>query len=111
MGRDLAVTRSSPDSCSFCHRSGASCRAEMADIEQGQQIIPFIACEIPLCQDVCKSILGVDVFDLDLGIKIYSIEQQIKSNPMSSGDVSHCRTWSFTNWAVISNICFKVGSS
>ena len=38
----------------------------MANIKQGQQMIPFITCEIPLCQDVCKLILGVNVFDLDL---------------------------------------------
>ena len=57
----------------------------MANIKQGQQMIPFITCEIPLCQDVCKLVLGVDVFDLDLWIKINSIEQPIKSNSMSSG--------------------------
>ena len=37
----------------------------MADIEQAQQMIPFVTCEIPLCQDVCKFVFGVDVFDLD----------------------------------------------
>ena len=64
----------------------------MAYIQQGQQIIPFITCEIPLCQDVCKLILGVDVFDLNLRVKIDSIEQPIKSNSMSSGNMSHCWT-------------------
>ena len=62
----------------------------MANINQGQQMIPFIACEIPLCQDVCNLVLGVDVFDLNLKIKIYSIEQPIKSNSMSSGNMPHC---------------------
>ena len=47
------------------------------------KMIPFITCEIHLCQDVCKLVLGVDVFDLDLRIKINSIEQSIKSNSMS----------------------------
>ena len=69
----------------------------MADIKQGQQMIPFIACEIPLCQDVCKLVLGVDVFDLDLGVKIYSIEQPIKKNSMSSRNMSHCWTSAFHN--------------
>ena len=64
----------------------------MANIKQGQQMIPFITCEILLCQDVCKLVLGVDVFDLDLRIKINSIEQPIKSNSMSSGNMSHCWT-------------------
>ena len=51
---------------SFCHRCDASSRATMADIKQGQQMIPFIACEISLCQDVCELVFGVNVFDLDL---------------------------------------------
>ena len=57
----------------------------MANIEQGQQMIPFITCETALCQDVCKLVLGVDAFDLDLRVKINSIEQPIKSNSVSSG--------------------------
>ena len=69
----------------------------MANIKQGQQMIPFITCEIPLCQDVCKLVLGVDVFDLDLWVKINSIEQPIKSNSMSSGNMSHCWTPAFHN--------------
>ena len=61
----------------------------MANIKQGQQMIPFITCEIPLCQDVSELILGVDVFDLNLGVKINSIKQPIKSNSMSSGNMSY----------------------
>ena len=63
----------------------------MADIKQGQQMIPFITCEIPLCQDVGELVFGVDVFDSDFGVQINSIEQPIKSNSVSSGNVSHCR--------------------
>ena len=46
---DLAVTRSPPDPCwaRFCYCSGASCRTEMANVKQGQQMIPFITCEVP----------------------------------------------------------------
>ena len=69
----------------------------MANIQQGQQMIPFFTCEIPFCQDVCKLILGVDVFDLNLRVKIDSIEQPIKSNSMSSGNMSHCWTSAFHN--------------
>ena len=69
----------------------------MADIKQCQHMIPFITCEIPLWQDVCKLVFGVDVFDLDLWIKINSIEQPIKSNSMSSGNMSHCWTSAFHN--------------
>ena len=55
-------------------------------------LIPFIACEIPIGQNVCELVFGVDVFDLDLGVQINSIQQPIKSNSMSSGNMSHCRT-------------------
>ena len=33
---------------SFCHCSSASCKTEMVNIKQSQQVIPFITCEIPL---------------------------------------------------------------
>ena len=44
-----------------------------------------------------KLILGVDVFDLDLGVKINPIKQPNKSNSMSSGNMSHCWTPAFHN--------------
>ena len=63
----------------------------MADVEQTQKMIPFMTCEISLCQYVCELVLGVNVFDLDLGVQIDSIKQSIKSNSVSSGNMSHCR--------------------
>ena len=60
----------------------------MADIKQGQHMIPLIACETPIGQDVCELVFGVDVFDLDFGVQINLIEQPIKSNSVVSGDVS-----------------------
>ena len=42
----------------------------MAGVEQTQNMIPFITCEISLCQYVCVLVLGVNVFDLDLGVQI-----------------------------------------
>ena len=60
-------------------------------------MIPLIACEIPLGYNICVLAFGVDVFDLDCGIQINSIEQPIKSNSVGSGDVSHCRTSAFDN--------------
>ena len=50
---------------------------------------------------------GVDVFDLDLGVQINSIEQPIKSNSVGSGDVSHCRTSAFNNYLDYSFIVLK----
>ena len=46
-------------------------------------MIPFITCEISLCQYVCE---------LDLGVQIDSLKQPIKSNSVGPGDVSHCGT-------------------
>ena len=63
----------------------------MADVEQTQKMIPFITCEISLCQYVCELVFGVDVFDLDLGVQIDSVEQPIKSNSVGSGNMSRCR--------------------
>ena len=67
----------------------------MANIKQSQQMIPFITCETALCQDVCKLILGVNIFDLNLGIKINSILQPIKSNSVGPGNMSHRWTSAF----------------
>ena len=63
----------------------------MADVEQTQKMIPFVTCEISLCQCVCELVLGVNVFDLDLAVQIDSIKQPIKSNSVGSGNMSHCR--------------------
>ena len=79
----------------------------MANIKQGQQMIPFITCEIHLCQDVCKLILGVNIFDLNLGVQIDSIKQPIKSNSVGPGNMSHCRTSAFNNHFDYSFIVLK----
>ena len=50
-----------------------------------------------LCQDASKLVPGVDVFDLNLRIKIISIEQPIKRNSVGSGDMSHCKTSAFND--------------
>ena len=69
----------------------------MANIKQIQQMIPFITCEISLCQDVCELVFGVDVLDLDFGVQINSIKQPITCNSVGSGDVSHRWTSAFNN--------------
>ena len=61
----------------------------MDNVEQAQKMIPFIKCEISLCQYVCELVLGVDVFDLDFGVQINSIKQPIKSNSVGPGNMSH----------------------
>ena len=54
-----------------------------------------------------KLVFGVDVFDLDFGVQINSIEQPIKSNSVSSGNVSHGRTSAFHNHFNYSFIVIK----
>ena len=63
----------------------------MADVEQTQKMIPFITCEIFLCQYVCELVFGVNVFDLDLGVQVNSIEQPIESNSLGPGNMSLCK--------------------
>ena len=68
--------------CSFRHRLTHVDGAEMANGENTQKMVPLITCEISLCLPM--------VFDLDLGVRIDSVKQPIKSNSVSSGNVSHC---------------------
>ena len=60
----------------------------MANVEQTQKMIPFITCEISSCQYVCVLVLGVNMFDLDLGVQIDSIKQRIKSNPTDDAQLN-----------------------
>ena len=50
----------------------------MADIEQAHQMIPLMKCEISFNQNVSELVFGADVFDLDFGVQVNSIEQPIK---------------------------------
>ena len=51
----------------------------MADVKQTHKMVPFITCEIALGQYVRELVIGVNVFDLDLGVQIDSIENQSKA--------------------------------
>ena len=57
----------------------------MANVEQTQKMVPLITCEISLCWCVCELVFGVNVFDLNVGVQIDTIKQQIKSNSVGSG--------------------------
>ena len=76
---------------SFRHHFTTIDMTEMADIEQRQQMIPFVTCEISFGWNVCESVFGLNVVDLNFWVQIDSIEQPIKSNSLGSGYVSHCR--------------------
>ena len=77
----------------------------MANVKQAQQMIPFVTCEISLCQYVCELVFVVNVFDLDFRVQIDSIEKPIKRNYVGPGNMSHCGTPSFDNHL---NHCFVV---
>ena len=51
-------------------------------------MIPFVTCEISFGWNVCELVLGVNVFDLDQVVQM----EQIKSNSVGSGNMSHRRT-------------------
>ena len=61
----------------------------MANVKQTQKMIPFITCEFSLNQYVCEWVLGVNVFDLDLGVQFDSVKQPIKSNSVGPGNMSN----------------------
>ena len=46
----------------------------MYDIEQAQQMLPFVTCEISFGQNVGKLVFGVDVLDLHFWVQVDSIE-------------------------------------
>ena len=63
--RQLRLCHEFPFFCSmsytFRHLFGAAGRAENADIEQMEKIIPLIACESVHCQYVCELVFGVNI--------------------------------------------------
>ena len=72
---------------SLRHCFRTHCGTGMANVEQGQQMIPLITCESfpwSVCLRIgfrCRCIW----FDLALGIQMNSIKQQFKSNSVSPG--------------------------
>ena len=80
----------------------------MAYVEQTQKMIPFIMCEISLCQYVNELVLGVNVFDLDLGVQIDSIKQPINGNSVGSGNMSHCKASSFMIILITASLSSKM---
>ena len=80
----------------------------MADVKQAQQMIPFIACEIPFGQNVCELVWLVSMYLIWIfGSKLILSNNQVKSNSVGSGDVSHCWTSSFDNHFNYSFIVLK----
>ena len=59
---------------SFRHHFRTIDKTEMSNVKQTQEMIPLITCEISLGQYVRELVFGVNVFDLDFGVQIDSIE-------------------------------------
>ena len=64
----------------------------MANIEQTQQMIPFVTCEISLGQHVGKLGFLVSMYLIWILGPNFSIEQPIKRNSVGPGNMSHCGT-------------------
>ena len=81
----------------------ATSRAEMADVEQTQKMVPLITCEIALCQYVCELVLGVNVFDLDFGVQVDSVKSTNQAKLCGFGTrvslFDFCLWWS--SWSLL----------
>ena len=78
------------------------------NIEKFMVLVPIITCEITFSQLVSELVLGVHVFDLDVGVQIDSVKQPIQRNSVGSGHVSHRRTSTLYDPFDHSFIVFKV---
>ena len=63
----------------------------MADLEQVQQMIPLITCEIYLCQGCQQVGFLVSMYLIWIfGVQVDSIEQLYQRNSVGPGNMSHC---------------------
>ena len=60
-----------------------------------KKVIPLISRETSCGQHVSEMVFGVNIFDLDLGFQVDSCKKPIKSNSVSSRQMSLCGTSSF----------------
>ena len=63
--------------------------------------------KFPLVRMSANCFFGVDVLDLDFGVQISSIEQPVKRNSVSPGNVSHCGTPPFNDHLDLCFVVFK----
>ena len=61
-------------------------------LKKALQMIPLFTREISFGWNVGKLVFGVDVVALNFWVQIDLIEQPIKRNSVSSGNMSHCKT-------------------
>ena len=88
------ISRRSLDERKLYQMAARICRKTHV-IKQTQKMIPFITCEMSLCQYVCELAFGVNTFELDFRVQVASVKQPIKSDSVSSRHMSHRGTMSF----------------
>ena len=59
--------------------SGQLVKLKRLMLKQTQKMIPFITCEISLCQYVCELVFGVNVFELDFRSKLILSNNQSRA--------------------------------
>ena len=57
---------------------------EIHDDQQTKEMVPLVTDETTFGQHVRKLVLGVNMFDLDLGVRFESVKQPIKCNSVGS---------------------------
>ena len=95
IGFDFAVTLSSPaSSCVlFDITSRQFVELKWLMFNKHKRWFHSSRVKFPLFLYVCELVFGVNVIDLDFGVKIDSVEQPIKSNSVGSG--KHVSLWDF----------------
>ena len=68
----------------FLFQVAARKHREIHDVQHSKKMVTFITCEITFGQHVRELIFGVNIFDLDPGFQIGSVEQPIKGNSVGS---------------------------
>ena len=68
---------------------------EINDIQPSEKTIPFVTCEVSLGQYVGELVFGVNIFDMDLGVRIDSVEYyHLRENDYRN---AWCRFYRFSN--------------
>ena len=79
----------------------------MADVEQMKKIVPFVTCEITFGQNVCELLLGINVSNSNLRIKISPVKQPIQSNSVGSWHMSRCGLRPLTSILITASLSSK----
>ena len=61
----------------------------MAQLNKSRRLFQSSRLKLPLVQNVCELMFGVDILELNLGFQINSVKQPIKRDSVGSGYVSH----------------------